>query len=223
MPIECAKEYTNITGDCDLLNQNCEFKDKYFCEVKTAADSVSTICKGKHGGLLPQGADCNPQEKDTCKAGLRCVFKKCSPYCCPSNHLPCNGGICDVHFGFGKSDDWVMMCSYLPACKLFKEDPIMLCAEGTYCHIGIAEQAYSVCDPPSDNIQEEGGPCTYRNDCKESAICDKKSGEIEGICRHLCDTEKGGLVEEGGCLAERTCEKIKAGIFENLGICRPTE
>ncbi len=92
VPIECAKEYTNITGDCDLLNQNCEFKDKYFCEVKTAADSVSTICKGKHGGLLPQGADCNPQEKDTCKAGLRCVFKNAAPTAAPPTICPATVG-----------------------------------------------------------------------------------------------------------------------------------
>jgi len=214
--IECGEGYTNITGTCDLLNQDCENNEH--CDVNTNANPPTTLCKPQKDGLGPKGEECGSTKE--CKSGLRCVLGHCSPYCCPSNHEPCAGGICDVQVSF-PNEGWVMMCSYLPACTLFESN----CEEGTYCHIGIAEQGLAVCDPPSDNLQEEGGVCEFRNDCKESAICNKNAPDGNGklgICRHLCDTAKGGEPEKGGCLPKRACEEIKAGVFTDLGICKPT-
>ncbi len=209
----CNEMVTSANQDaCELLNQDCE--PGLWCDANVVGAQLVTVCKPDHGGLLDKGMKCGQHSE--CKAGLLCVDKKCSPFCCPDNNEPCGGGICDIQLNFNDTG-WAMMCSYATTCTLFEGT----CDEGSYCHVADAKQGLAVCDEPTKNVQDEGGACQFRNDCKESALCNNNPPDM-GICRHLCDTTKTNQpAEKGGCLAERECVPVTAEGFPNLGICTP--
>ncbi len=212
VPLTCGEAITNaMETDCELLNQTCG--TGFWCDMKTVGASLVTVCKPDTGGLLDKGMDCT--QLSECKAGLLCVDKKCSPFCCPSTDEPCGGGSCDIKLNSGAG--WAMMCSYATTCTLFEGT----CTEGEYCHLTDAAQGLAVCDSPTANVEDEGGPCEYRNDCKESALCNKNPPDM-GICRHLCNTTTPNADPgKGGCVAERECKPMKADGIPNLGICLP--
>jgi len=209
--LTCSEEFTDITGDCDLLAQDCP--NGQWCNVV----SEKSVCVPITGSLLKIGSECIQGE---CAAGLRCIGGLCTPFCCPASNQPCGDGTCDVNVSFGSS--YAMMCSFNPGCTLFKGD----CPEGTDCHIGDAEAGLAVCDEPASSFVGEGEVCKYRNDCGESQLCNKngsdKNGE-NGICRHLCKISDWMNLKpaKGGCEAERSCKPVNAGSFMDLGICEP--
>jgi hypothetical protein len=209
--LTCSEAYTDITGDCDLLAQDCP--QGQWCDVS----GTTAACVPTTGSLKTIGMKCSQGE---CAAGMRCVGNYCSPYCCPATDEPCGEGTCDIHLTFGTS--YAMMCSFNAACTLFAGD----CPDGMDCHIGDADSGLAVCDLPSAGMVGEGEVCIYRNDCGESQICNKngndKDGE-NGKCRNLCIVSKWEQLEvpKGGCLAERVCTMVNAGTFMDLGMCLP--
>ncbi|MFP6683958.1 MAG: hypothetical protein VB934_04565 [Polyangiaceae bacterium] len=209
--LTCTEAYTDMTGDCDLLAQDCP--TGFWCNVVGEA----AACVASTGSLKGIGAECFQGQ---CAAGLRCLEKFCSPYCCPASNEPCGEGTCDVHVTFGMK--YAMMCSFNAGCTLFEGN----CPEGQYCHIGDADAGLAVCDLPASSFVAEGEVCKYRNDCGESQLCNKngsdKNGE-NGVCRHLCKPSDWENLDpgKGGCAADRKCKPANAGSFMDLGICEP--
>ena len=214
--ISCNAEYTNVTeGDCDLLQQDCD--TGLFCSVNT--DGTKTVCLPNGSGVKGAGVPCEANTE--CKSGMYCVDKLCSPVCCKDNNEPCEGGNCDVTLNLNQGSSWVSVCSYLTSCQLFKGE----CPADTYCHIADADEGLAVCDKASPNLVDEGEPCQFRNDCKESAYCDEVDDMTKkGTCRHLCDATDWETLqpEKGGCLPNRKCVAAQSDGFPNLGICRPS-
>lgn len=207
-PIVCGSEYTNVTGSCDLLNQDCA--SGQMCNVQNG----EAQCLPDPGGLKKHGDPCtSPSE---CQRGLVCIDSKCAPFCCPDNDQPCEGGVCDLQVNLGDGD-FVFVCSYAEACTLFAGD----CPEGMDCHIANADKGLSVCDPPLDLVAE-GEACNFRNNCDDAQQC------VGNVCRHNCNLATWNVDPRpapgaGGCLAERECVDLMASAFPGIGLCAPIE
>jgi hypothetical protein len=207
--LSCADEYTNVTGACDLLAQDCATGE--YCDIDAEGASV---CLPDHGGVKCRGESCVTLEE--CQAGLQCIDSKCTPFCCPDSNEPCAGGLCDTQVDFG-NDMFGLVCSYLPQCQLLMNE----CTAPAECHPARFDQALAVCDSPSSSHVGEGESCIFRNDCGESQICNT-TGE-PGVCRQLCNVRDWMTLEPptGGCPPERECVEVDWGNDEwtHIGIC----
>ena len=215
MTIQCTKATTTVPkGDCDLLQQDCPAG--MVCGVAKEGGMAVSKCQPDKGGLKVAGSACTTNTE--CKGGMSCVAGFCSPFCCPDTNEPCAGGTCDVNLSFGADKSiYALACSYLPICTLYGGE----CKNGEECHLTDASACLAVCDAPSDTHVDEGGMCTYRNDCGESQLCNKNEPDM-GVCRHFCDTTKAGAEPgKGGCLAGRTCKTVSGTGCTNLGLCLP--
>lgn len=217
-PLTCTQEYTNITGACDLLQQNCG--EGFICQQSSSTGEAT--CLDGNGGLKGLGAPCDKALE--CRNGLWCVDGRCTPYCCPASDEPCGGGRCDVHLDMGDGY-WVMACSYNLSCTLFAHD----CPTGEECHISNRAQGLSVCDQPSPTPVGEGEPCEYRNDCGDSMVCNSSSPDVDpdagvgGRCRYHCRVSVfSSLVPgSGGCLEGQSCIDMHVAALPDIGICKP--
>ena len=214
-PIQCSDTYTTITGECDLLKQDCPPGDE--CAVKTMGGTGST-CRSAQNGLKDRGMQCtSPSE---CMNGMVCANNRCSPFCCPSTDEPCGSGTCDVQLNFA-AGQWAMVCSYLQSCTLFAHQ----CTSPQECHIGDVNLGVAVCDSPSDSHVGEGEVCQYRNDCGDDQICNRSGADLGdggnlGKCRYLCQVDGQSLAPgEGGCPASQTCTTLSKPALPNIGKC----
>jgi hypothetical protein len=209
--IACPVEYTNISGPCDLLQQDCPTGNS--CVPQGAGATGTTACTPA-GGLADQGEPCSSHED--CQDGLHCMLDRCTAFCCPATDEPCLHG-CDLQVDYG-AGAYAMVCSTEVGSCLFQD----MCPEGTDCHISDANAGLTVCDQPSATSSPEGGPCQFRNDCGDSQTCNQSPPD-DGICRHLCDVAnwQGLQPALGGCLPGRTCNEIMLPAFPGVGICLP--
>jgi len=217
--LACPEPHTTIGGDCDLLNPLASCDDGFWCdEVNNFATCVTVQGRGVFG----PGQPC--ADHNECAPGLRCQMKKCSPVCCPTTDEPClaDSGACNIEVNLG-GEDWIMMCSYLPACTLLEDT--CDADSGYECHIQDPDACLAVCAPPSANQPGEGESCNFVNDCTESQLCNNNGGD-NGVCRQLCNVNSWETDEVplGGCPPDRICESvtISCSDWSHLGICMPT-
>lgn len=168
-------------------------------------------------GLKDKGAEC--ADDPECQAGLFCVSGHCTPACCEENDQPCEGGNCNIRVTIDDNgtEYFFYACSYAVQCTLFAANA---CAGTLDCHIEAANLA--TCIPRTDPPINEGGVCTFENECDTMQSCVSEQGDPTGICRYLCDTTKLAMpVEQGGCPAAQTCKQPGAFGFPNVGFCEP--
>ncbi len=215
--LTCTEAYTSITdGACDLLNPLSSCDTGFWCDVQGSTSACVTV-QGK--GVKGPGQPCAGDTE--CAAGLSCQMNKCSPVCCPADNQPCseNSGECNIEVTIS-GDQWVQMCSYLPACTLLQDT----CEnDGDVCIIQDGDQCLSVCVGQSGSAVPEGGECNYLNDCSESQHCNSEGGV--GICRQLCNVNSWQTDEVplGGCPPNRDCTTKNTGCSEwsHIGMCMP--
>jgi hypothetical protein len=172
-------------------------------------------------GLKTGGSPCKVNEE--CQSGLLCVFSVCSPVCCAfpedrnKEKVFCgNGGQCSVQVAFGPANGgkYVMACAYGESCTLFGPHT---CKAPSECHLQDAVKEHAVCIPPSDQVSDEGEPCTYLNSCHADQVCGNGNK-----CRYSClptgwkDLDPG----KGGCPAGQTCLPYQD--TQKFGVCSPS-
>ena len=212
-PVECPSGGTTSVpmGDCDLLQQDCP--SGMGCKVVPDGDSYLSTCVPANG-LKEPGSDCGGSSE--CGPGLECIFAKCTPPCCPGNHQPCEGGLCNVQNNQDFGEFEVFFCSYPPSCDLF--DP-MACMDGAEGNCYPTDLGFAFCAPPGPNVVGEGEACAFLNDCESNMFC--YSGGGSGTCRLACYLDGSSTVPgEGGCPMGTTCSEVPLG-FDNIGLCLP--
>jgi hypothetical protein len=216
---ECAEQTSSITGECDLYKQNCPVGK--MCAVTGGTgggNPAAATCVNAQNGLKDRGMDC--QAETECMNGMLCLDNHCTPFCCPATDQPCGSGTCDVHVTFAENiATWAMMCGYSQSCVLFAHQ----CTSPDECHIAQAEQGISVCDAPAGSHVDEGGVCTYRNDCGDDQMCNRNGaddGGATGKCRYNCNTT---LTQQpagsGGCPGGQQCNNMNIEAMPNIGVC----
>jgi hypothetical protein len=210
---DCSVTVTNIPiGDCDIFLQDCPVGQT--CQPNTFTSTpTSTVC-APSTGLKGAGEAC--MVNDECAPGLFCV-DECTPACCQATNYPCGGGACNVDVTFG-GNVTVRMCAYDKSCNLLTADA---CSPGTECHISDATQGLATCSTPSTQEVDEGGPCTYINDCHDMQACYDSDNGAGTSCHWYCfvDPTRGtstpGL---GGCPAGQHCVASISGSFGIPGV-----
>jgi hypothetical protein len=208
--------YTTLPkGDCDILQQDCPPGET--CKPVSIPGGAPTLKCQQANGLKGIAKAC--ASDDECQAELFCVSGACSPACCPGNDLPCNGGSCNITVQLGGGAQ-MRACSYAQSCMLLTPNA---CPPGTECLLQDPKQGLAACIPPSDMVVDEGGPCTYINDCKDSQFCVIAMAGKPGVCRHFCHPSKPmTAVGEGGCPATQSCNSIQFNFgIADLGVCVP--
>ena len=199
----CLGGYTDIpTIECDMLAQDCE--PGFGCVATAGSNGFGSYCL-PHPGLKGNGDPCFSDA--SCKAGLYCVFDKCSPICCPQTNEPCGeGGICNVDSPLGGFN--ASVCSFLATCTLFTGE----CAAGTQCY-PLMDDGNSVCAPIQGATVGEGQPCGAINECDDSMVCIDQ-------CRWACFLDGQGLMPgAGGCPVGQTCTMTGTNPPQNVGAC----
>ncbi len=212
-PIDCADDYTNITGPCDLLNQDCP--PGQWCNVVPDIPSSTTQCVVGSGGAKGQGDSCDHTAQ--CQTGLTCEAGWCSPFCCPDNDLPCQDGICSIAINYD-SGGYAFLCFYDSDC-LFQAK----CEPGFGCYVVDVDAGYAQCSPESGAGAGEGESCTYLNDCGDSQMCNTDAPD-NGLCRDLCDVGSWQNLTPGlgGCAPGRSCNDLSWPGFPGVGMCLPS-
>ncbi len=203
--LSCFGSYTTIpTGACDMLKQDCPVG--YGCEAVPGNGGYTTDCV-LNTAVKGAGDPC--VSHNSCRAGLYCVFNKCSPVCCPSSNEPCGvGGLCNVDTPFGAFR--AQTCSYLESCTLFTDD----CGDSANCY-PLMDDGNSVCAPLSGGTVGEGQSCGAINECDNSMVC---SG---GTCRWACYLDGAGLAPgAGGCPMGQSCVMTGLNPPQNVGVCQ---
>jgi len=208
--LTCAEDVTNVTGECDLLTQNCP--PGHTCDK--GADGYEAQC-------VPVTGTAGIYEGCTtvadCAEGLTCatIGGYCTPFCCPGTTEPCAGGICSVTDA-NVDMFYAMVCANWPQCTLFQGD----CGSNKPCHIHNVTSPLTICGWGSPNT--EGQPCTYVHDCGDAAFCNDQSPDT-GICRHLCDvaTWQQAAPAEGDCLPNRSYVDMSWPAHPGIGLCLP--
>ena len=215
--IVCGKSYSNIkAGPCDLLQQGCPAGES--CTPIAVGNGYSTKCTPADG---LKGIKKSCAVDSECQAGLFCIFGFCTPVCCPDNNEPCGSGICDVSVLQANNSSFFMACSFLQQCTLLTKDA---CPKGSECHLQDTKTGLAACIPHSANTPvDEGGQCTYLNDCKDMQTCFASNQDPQGVCRWYCHlSEKNnsppGL---GGCPKGETCQAFPDFGVADLGVCLP--
>ena len=156
---------------------------------------------------------------DECQAELFCVSGACSPACCPGNDMPCNGGSCNITVQLPGGAQ-MRACSYAQSCMLLTPNA---CPPGTECLLQDPKQGLAACIPPSDMVVDEGGPCAYINDCKDSHLCFSAKQGDPGVCRWFCHPSNAASSTpgSGGCPAGESCSTTFSFGVMDLGVCLP--
>jgi hypothetical protein len=207
----------NFTN-CDAIKQDCPSGQT--CQPSFAFGKTQTKCLQLNNGLKTRGQTCADQSE--CAAGLKCVFDRCSPYCCPELQYDiCGpGGLCNVSGQVG-TNDTIKSCSYQKPCTLWLHE----CDPGEGCH-PVAPDGSAACVPPSGGTPgKDGDACQYMNDCGDDMIC--AGGTFGGTCRYLC--KKGDTPFDagspdagpgnGGCPSGQTCSKGLQDYPDWIGVC----
>ena len=214
----CNSEYTNITGDCDLLTGGCPAGQH--CVPTASGTDVVAQCAASSGGQKAPGEACASDAE--CQDGAICQGALCRPFCCPDTDEPCAGGQCNLELSFTDTDKFAMVCSYSATCTLL--DPTS-CPEGEDCHATNFETGVAVCHMPSPQQGDPPSECNYINDCGDSQFCDTNASPA--VCTWHCDGTTGqnepapdlGL---GGCPEATECVVPTNWTgFPNLGACMP--
>ncbi|MBL9026428.1 MAG: hypothetical protein JNL21_29800 [Myxococcales bacterium] len=223
-PIECSDMVTTITGECDLLQQDCGPGET--CLVaQDPNDPANSVSACAPAGLVGLGQPCEPGD---CQEGMLCVGT-CTYVCCPEGatmgaNEPCGLGQCSLNVSFKGTDDSVYVCTYDEVCNFF--DP-NTCPTGKDCHF--AGNGLANCSVPSPGDYMDGEMCEgFANDCPDSAICIDADGPMMGddtlYCRYFCDPNLSGQPAGlGGCPAGQTCDTsvYDFGFPADLGFCHP--
>ncbi len=212
-----TQPYTNITkGTCDLLNQDC--MGNMTCAPTDNGTGGTTTSCAITAGLSPPGSTC--MQDTSCVKGSLCISNVCSQVCCPGTMQPCGSGACDIQVTLNGTMDFIFVCDYAPACKLFMP---MACATGTQCHPAAAGLA--TCVSPSGTMVAEGQPCQHVNDCGDMEGCFAPQGSTNFVCRYLCQVGSMAAAGAGGCPASETCQGDSSLGFDSgstmVGICSP--
>lgn len=222
-PIVCSDPVTTITGECDLLQQDCPTGET--CLVaQDPNDPMNSVAACAPAGLVGLGQPCSPGD---CQEDMLCVGT-CTYVCCPFDaamgaNEPCGIGQCTLNVTFMGTDDSVFVCTYDEVCSFF--DPNS-CPAGKDCHY--AGPGLANCSVPSPPNYMDGDVCGGNgNDCPDSAICIDVDGPMMGddtlYCRYFCDTDLSGMPAGlGGCPGGQTCD---TGVYDfgfpGLGFCHP--
>ncbi len=201
--IQCAGSYTDVPPDqCDLLLQDCGAG--LGCEPDPA-NGFKMTCVADTGVKGPGDACVN---NESCRAGLHCVFNRCSPICCPTSGEPCGvNGVCNVNIVFGSFG--AQVCSYLATCTLFTGE----CGDSANCY-PLLDDGNSVCAPLVGPTVGEGELCAAINECNDSMVCNG------GTCMWACFLDGQGLAPgAGGCPAGLTCTQGGMNPPQNIGVC----
>jgi hypothetical protein len=219
----CPSEVISGTLDmteCDLYLQDCPVATDTCDLFVLQDDSFATQCTTRNG-LKSMGESC--MEPDDCGQKLTCAGGVCTPFCCPEDPDSCGGGTCSVDINVtgpnGKTDIVFKACAFSDACEFFNPDS---CGADENCYFqspGVA-QCFAPADGPGNEVQD-GQPCTFANDCLDSAICISIDNGPDA-CRYFCignSTDPPGL---GGCPDGQLCNtnSFDSG-FANVGICIP--
>lgn len=198
-----------ITGDCDLLQQDCP-------PGKTCVPAgTATVCQSS-GGLKGPGKTCNLNNgTKECQAGLFCIgsfdIGICTRPCCKETKEPCGGGDCNLNVNFPNTT--VTMCSYAETCTLFADGT---CDPGLQCQLVYPMAGQAVCTLPAPVSALEGESCSAINECAASLVC------FGGKCRYNC-LLSGGVTEpgKGGCPEMQTCSDAYPQVDNDYGVCQP--
>ncbi len=217
--IPCNSPYTDLSGECDLLQQSCPSGQT--CQPVAQGNAWVTACTNIPGGMGEQGSECSLDSD--CQAGLVCLLDRCAAFCCPDNSEPCvPNGYCDMEVSYGTSG-FAMACSYDDLCELLNPDS---CGPGMDCHIVDPDLGLAACHPPSGQQVGEGAPCTYLNDCGDSQTCNVTPPD-NGVCRYLCSLSTWNVDPKpapgvGGCPPAQLCVDLAMMNLPDIGRCTPS-
>lgn len=203
--IQCTPgENTNITGECDLLQQDV-------CVPPEGCEPMNGTTGCVLGGLKDVGMAC--ANTNECVGGTACVFDVCAPFCCPDNDQPCAGGFCNVSIDYG-SDKFAYVCSFPTTCTLFDGSE---CMDTENCHPNWQKGVATCIQPSGNGGTAEGGDCEFINDCSDMMTCSA------GKCRFACDLANYASLTPGlgGCEADQTCAQVTGNIIAGVGVCAP--
>ena len=214
---DCSVTVTNIpTGDCDIFLQDCPVGQT--CQPNTFTSTpTSTVC-APSTGLKGPGEAC--MVNDECAPGLFCV-DECTPACCQATNYLRAAAAPATSTSRSAATSPVRMCAYDKSCNLLTADA---CAPGTECHISDATQGLATCSTPSAQEVDEGGPCTYINDCHDMQACYDTGNGAGTSCHWYCfvDPTRGAPTPGlGGCPAGQRCVSSATGVFgiPGVGVC----
>jgi hypothetical protein len=222
-PLVCAEPIVQtqprsvVTGECDLLDQDCQLGRTCVAVQDPRTRAWSTKCTIAPG-LKGPGKPC--VAPDECEAGLFCIGGQdafCAAPCCPPTNEPCGNGLCNLFTEF-ENGLFVWMCSYDEGCELFAEDA---CVPGRDCHISDIRQGRATCVRLADRRVDEGQPCDYLNECGDMQHCDAPGLEARS-CRYYCYLQRSDPLPPGGggCPEGQACQQVNVG-RSDVGICRP--
>lgn len=205
--------YTNISGACDLLAQNCDGNNT--CGVFDNGMGGSTTDCAITAGLMTTGSPCNPDmgQASECVKGDFCVNGICTRVCCKDNNEPCGSGKCNLKLNFTGTTDFMWVCTYATACTLFTANA---CAGGDQCHP--EEEGLATCQENSGANAPEGGACMYVNDCGDMQLCVGPDAQ-NSFCRYACTMGSSAAPGLGGCPGGQSCNGLMD--FTSIGVCIP--
>jgi hypothetical protein len=212
-PMCPTMSYSNISGDCDLLQQTCT--GNFTCGVFDDGSGGSTTKCQVTAGLKPTGAACADDVGATseCEKGDFCIANVCTKICCPETMDPCGSGKCNLKVTFTGTMDFINVCTYAPACTLFTANA---CMGMTQCHP--EERGLATCQANSGANVVEGGMCQAVNDCGDMQLCVGAMAP-DLFCRYACTMGSSAAPGMGGCPANQTCQGLQD--FTSIGVCIP--
>ncbi|MBI3205429.1 MAG: hypothetical protein HYZ29_28070 [Myxococcales bacterium] len=210
---------TNVTGACDLVQQNCPAGQT--CRIEQMdAGGYTTACIVLSTGTKKLGEACAAHKE--CEPKLSCALGKCTHPCCSDAQCG-SAGSCDMKISYGTS--FMQVCTFSASCTPWAKD----CPPGPESDCHVAASGKLKCSWPNYTIDAGstlGMACQFLNDCQDSQQCDFAGGS--GVCRWLCKASAtgapdagavGGTPGNGGCPSGQTCKAYSSPSW--LGVCRP--
>jgi hypothetical protein len=219
-PLTCDVPVTDITGDCDLFQQNCPAGETCIIFVDDPVNPTMAFTGCNPAGLVGLGQAC--QTAEDCQEDMLCIGTNpgmCTYACCPTTNEPCGVGECVIDVMLPMSLGSFSACAYDQTCTLFMPST---CPDGQDCHY--AQPGLATCSPPSPTQVGDGEPCRYANDCVDSAICIPVTPgmDMPRECRFMCQDGSSAMPGLGGCPSGQTCDVTVYDFgFPGMGYCHP--
>jgi len=224
---------TALTGDCDIVKQDCP-SGKECVVAQTSDGGVTSTCQNNGNGTIPEGYACTPSGSNPCVSGLECIQNRCAKHCCLNDDSYCGtshpegfAGHCDLNVVDNNNNPMYATCTYSSVCQPFD---IQKCGTDQTCLIkDNSGTAACVAIFGVDGGLAEKASCTAANACGDGMYCLSKA-DGGSACTWVCYSGGGpydaGISSlpagQGGCNNPETCHPVNWGgaLPTWLGVCQ---